>query len=94
MIESMAQIHMSEAEVAKNFAAALEKVRQGLEIVVEDDHQAVAVLRPAAPPSRKISEVLALMPKNSDATMDADFAHDVEAAIESHRAPSEPPEWD
>jgi len=28
MIEDMAQVHMSEAEVAKNFAAALEKVRQ------------------------------------------------------------------
>ena len=94
MIESMAQIHMSEAEVAKNFAAALEKVRQGLEVVVEDDHQAVAVLRPAAPPRRKISEVLALMPKNSTATMDADFAHDIEAAIEGHRSPLEPPAWD
>ena len=94
MIESMAQIHMSEAEVAKNFAAALEKVRQGLEVVVEDDHQAVAVLSPATPPRRKISEVLALMPKNSNATMDADFSHDIEAAIERHRAPLEPPAWD
>ena len=94
MIESMAQVHMSEAEVAKNFAAALEKVRQGLEVVVEDDHQAIAVLRPADPPRRKISEVLALMPKNSNATMDTDFAHDIEAAIEGHRAPLEPPAWD
>jgi antitoxin (DNA-binding transcriptional repressor) of toxin-antitoxin stability system len=90
----MAQIHMSEAEVAKDFSAALEKVRQGLEIVVGDDHQAVAVLRPAAPPRRKISEVLALMPKNSNAKMDADFAHDIEDAIEGHRIPLDVPEWD
>jgi len=42
----MAQVHMSEAEVAKNFAAALEKVRQGAEIVVEQDHHPVAVITP------------------------------------------------
>jgi antitoxin (DNA-binding transcriptional repressor) of toxin-antitoxin stability system len=90
----MAQVHMSEAEVAKNFAAALEKVRQGLEVVVEHDHQAVAVLCPAIPPRRKISEVLARMPKKSTATMDAEFARDIEAAIEGHREPLEPPAWD
>jgi antitoxin (DNA-binding transcriptional repressor) of toxin-antitoxin stability system len=94
MIEPMAQVHMSEAEVANNFAAALEKVRQGLEVVVEDNHQSVAVLRPAMPPPRKISEVLARMSKNSEATMDADFARDVEAAIESHREPLDPQSWD
>jgi hypothetical protein len=26
--------------------------------------------------------------------MDADFARDIEAAIESHREPLEPPAWD
>jgi antitoxin (DNA-binding transcriptional repressor) of toxin-antitoxin stability system len=45
MIKAMAQVHMSEAEVAKNFAAVLEKVRQGGEIVVEQDHRPVAVIR-------------------------------------------------
>jgi len=94
MIESMAQIHMTEAEVARNFAAALEKVRQGIEVVVEHDHQPVAVLRPAVPPRRRVSEVLALTPKNSSAAMDASFARDIEAAIESHREPLEPPAWD
>jgi hypothetical protein len=61
---------------------------------VEHDRQPVAVLRAAIPPRRKVSEVLALMPKDSPATMDADFARDVEAAIESHREPLEPPAWD
>jgi antitoxin (DNA-binding transcriptional repressor) of toxin-antitoxin stability system len=41
----MAQLHMSEAEVAKNFATVLEKVRQGADIVVEQDHRPVAVIR-------------------------------------------------
>jgi antitoxin (DNA-binding transcriptional repressor) of toxin-antitoxin stability system len=95
MIEDMAELHMSEAEVAKDFAAVLEKVvRQGVEVVVEHDERPVAVLRPAIPPRRKISEVLARMPKDSTTTMDADFARDVQAAIESHREPLEPPAWD
>ena len=94
MIEEMEQIHMTEAEVAGNFAAALEKVRQGLEVVVEDDHRAIAVLRPTEPPRRKISECIAMLPADSTATIDADFAGDVEAAIAAYREPLEPPAWD
>ena len=90
----MAQVHMSEAEIAKDFSAALAKVRQGHEVVVEDGREPIAVLRAVVPPRRRISEVLARMPKDSNATMDADFARDVEAAIEGHREPLEPPAWD
>ena len=46
--------------------------------VCDDNADALAALD-------RISEVLALMPRHSAATMDADFARDVEAAIESHR---------
>jgi antitoxin (DNA-binding transcriptional repressor) of toxin-antitoxin stability system len=88
------QIRMTKAEVAGNFAAALEKVRQGLEVVVEDDRQAIAVLKPAVPPRRKISECIAMLPADSTATIDADFSHDVEAGIAAHREPLEPPAWD
>jgi antitoxin (DNA-binding transcriptional repressor) of toxin-antitoxin stability system len=90
----MVQIHMTEAEVAGNFAAALDKVRQGLEVIVEGDHEAIAVLRPAEPPRRKISECIAMLPADSTATIDADFAGDVEAAIAAHRESLEPPVWD
>ncbi len=90
----MAQVHMTEAEVAGNFAAALEKVRRGLEVVVEHDHQAIAVLKPAEPPRRKISECIAMLPADSTAVIDPDFAADVEAAISAHREPLEPPAWD
>jgi hypothetical protein len=94
LIEDMAELHMSEAEVARDFAAALEKVvRHGLDVVVEHDRQPVAVLRPASPPRRKVSEVLALMSKNSTAAMDADFARDVQGAIDNHREPLEPRAW-
>ena len=94
MIEGMAQLHMSEAELARDLHAVLEKVRHGVEVVVEQDRQPVAVLRASDPPGRRVSEVLALMPKDSTATMDADFARDVQAAIDSHREPLEPPSWD
>jgi hypothetical protein len=83
---------MSEEELARDFVTVLKKVvTQGLEVVVEHDRQPVAVLHAALPPRRKVSEILALMPKNSTATMDADFASDVQAAIESHREPQYAP---
>ncbi len=82
---------MSEAEIAANFEAALEKVRQGLEVIVEHEHQPIAVLRAAEPPRRKISECIAMLSADSTATIDADFAADVEAAIAAHRESLGPP---
>jgi antitoxin (DNA-binding transcriptional repressor) of toxin-antitoxin stability system len=90
----MMQVHMTEAEIAGNFGAALEKVRQGLEIVVEREHLPVAVLRAAEPVRRKISECIAMLPADSTATIDDDFAVDVDAAIAAHREALEPPAWD
>lgn len=87
-------MHISEAELARDLHAVLEKVRQGTEVVIEGSSQPVVVLRSAAPLRRKVSEVLALMPKNSTAVMDEGFAHDIEAAIESHREPLESSAWD
>jgi hypothetical protein len=37
MIEDMAQVHMTEAELARDLHAVLEQVRQGAEIIVERD---------------------------------------------------------
>ena len=90
----MAHLHMTEAELARDLHAVLEKVRQGTKVVVELDRQPVAVLRASDPPRRRVSEVLALMPKDSTATMDAAFARDIQAAIDSHREPLDPPSWD
>jgi antitoxin (DNA-binding transcriptional repressor) of toxin-antitoxin stability system len=90
----MVQVHMSEAEIAVNFAAALEKVRQGIEIVIEHEHQPIAVLKAAEPPHRTISEILALMPEDSTAVIDEDFAADVEAAVAAHRETLDGSKWD
>jgi prevent-host-death family protein len=87
-------IHISEAEVANKFASLLARVRAGAEVIIENDARPVAVLRPAEPVRRTISECIALLPEDSTATIDPDFVKDVEAAIESRREPSNPPAWD
>jgi prevent-host-death family protein len=88
-------IHISEAEAANDFGKLLERVRAGAEVVIESDNLPVAVVRPAEPHVRLLSESLRLAREHaSTATMDADFAHDVEAAIASHREPLNPTAWD
>lgn len=87
-------IHISEADAARDFAGLLARVRAGAEVVIESGKLPVAVIHAPVPPSRSISECIALLPEDSTATIDADFAKDVEAAVESHRDPLEPPAWD
>jgi prevent-host-death family protein len=88
-------IHISEAEAASNFANVLARVRAGAEIVIGDDERPVAVIRPAEPQVRLLSESLRLAKEHaSTATLDGDFARDLEAAIDSHREPLNPPAWD
>lgn len=58
-MEAMATIHMSETEVARDLHAVLAKVQQGVEIVIEQDHRPVAVLRASRPVGRMISEIVA-----------------------------------
>lgn len=79
-MEAMAIVHMSEAEVALDLHAVLAKVQQGVEIVIEQDHRPVGVLKPSKPAGRMLSEVVAdLKARGADAVMDEDFARDVEA---------------
>lgn len=79
-------IHISDAEAASDFASLLDRVRAGAEIVIEHDARPVAVVRPAEPAVRLLSESLRLAREHgSTATLDSAFGKDVEAAIESHR---------
>lgn len=87
-------VHISDAEAASDFASLLDRVRKGAEVVIEHDARPVAVLLAAEPVRRTISECIALLPEDSTATIDADFAKDVEAAVASHREPLSPPAWD
>ena len=94
MIRSMEPLHISEGDLAKDVRTILQRVETGGEVIIERDARPVAVIRAAEPVRRTISECIALMPANSTATIDPDFAKDVEAAIAGHREPLEPPVWD
>jgi antitoxin (DNA-binding transcriptional repressor) of toxin-antitoxin stability system len=90
----MATYRISETEAARNFAGLLARVRAGEEVVIESGRSAVAIMHLPSPPRRTIEEAIALLPEDSDAVMDEEFARDVEAAITAHREPLNPPAWD
>jgi hypothetical protein len=86
---------MTEAEVARDLHEVLAKVQQEVEVVIEQDHRAVAVIKPPNPVGRPISEVIAaLEASGASAVIDDEFARDVEEGINAHREPWNPPSWD
>jgi antitoxin (DNA-binding transcriptional repressor) of toxin-antitoxin stability system len=88
-------VRMTEAELARDVHAALEKVRQGVEVIIEQGNRPVAVLRAHQVSGRKISDVMAALDASgASAVIDEDFARDVEDGIKSHREPWHPPSWD
>lgn len=91
----MATVRITEAELARDVHAVLAKVRQGVEVVVEQDNRPVAVIKTPPVGGRKISEVIAAMKASgANAVLDEDFARDVEEAIRLHSQPWNPPSWD
>jgi prevent-host-death family protein len=88
-------IRISEAEAARDFAGLLARVRAGAEIIIGDGASPVAVVRPAEPHVRRLSESLRLAKESaSSITLDEGFAHDLEDVLKSHREPLNPPAWD
>jgi hypothetical protein len=62
--------------------------------VIERNDKPVAVLRAAEPRRRKLPEIMASLFEHSTATVDVGFEQDVQAFIDGHREPLNPPEWD
>ena len=94
MIEGMAQVHMTEAELARDLHAVLEQVRQGAEVIIEDGYRRVAVIKPVQGPGRSIDECIAIArARGSRATLDEEFAKDLEEIISS-RKPLDTQPWD
>jgi hypothetical protein len=84
----MMTVHVTEAELARNVRAVLDKVRRG-------DSRPVAVLRAPQVKGRNISEVIAALEgSGASAVIDEDFARDVEEGIKAHREPWNPRSWD
>jgi hypothetical protein len=94
IIRNMAVIRISEADAARDFTGLMARVRAGVEVAIEDGSVTVAVLHTPVPPRRSIAECIALLPEDSLATIDEDFARDVQEAVASHREPLNPPAWD
>ena len=97
---SMATIHISEADAARDFPGLMAHVRAGTEIVIESDTRAVAVVRPAGDEFRPrlLSESIALAKKHAEELgyeprMDPEFAADLEEIIRN-RKPWNPPAWE
>jgi prevent-host-death family protein len=89
--------HISETEAVSDFASVLARVRAGAEVVIESESGKlpVAVVRPAEPYVRMLSESLRLAKERAcPATLDGNFSRDLEDVINSHREPLKPPAWD
>jgi hypothetical protein len=72
----------------------LEKVRQGVEVIVEQDHRALAVIRAALPKGRLLSECIALAEaRGTTAIPDEGFTKDVTQGIAERSKPWDPPAW-
>ena len=95
MIEHMATVHMTESEVASDLHAVLAQVQKGAEVVVEQDHRPVAVIRPAFPKGRLLSECIALAEaRGTTAIPDEDFMIDVAGGVAERTKPWKPPSWE
>lgn len=95
IIWKMATVYMNEGDVARDLHAVLAKVKQGIEVVIEQDHRPVAVLRAQQRSGRPVTEILAdAQRRNSGVTLDPDFGDDMNEVIASHQRPWSPPSWD
>jgi antitoxin (DNA-binding transcriptional repressor) of toxin-antitoxin stability system len=95
---TMAVIHISEAEAARDFAGLMTRVRAGAEVVIGDASPAVKLSIVAARPGRLLSESIALAEAHAkelghEPVMDAEFAADMEAIIRN-RKPRDTSAWD
>jgi antitoxin (DNA-binding transcriptional repressor) of toxin-antitoxin stability system len=88
-------LRISEAEAASDFFSLLAQVRAGAEVVIERDAEPVAVIRPAEPRARPLSDSLRVASmRASAATLDGAFDRDLGAVVESHRDRLTPSAWD
>lgn len=95
MIEGMAAFRMTEAELARDVHGVLARVQEGAEIVIEQDHRPVAVIRSPLPRGRLLSECIALAEACGSAVPpDEGFMQDVDHGIARRSQPWAPPSWE
>ena len=91
----MAVIHISRSQAASDFDGLLALAARGDEVFIEANERVVARLLPVdAPRPRLLSESLRILrQRGSTVTLDGDFGRDLEAVIQSHPEPLNPPAW-
>ena len=95
MPDDIARVRITEDELARDIHAVLAKVQEGVEVIVEQDHRPVAVIRLPHRSGRPISEILRqARERNSTVTLDSDFTRDLQTIIASHQQPWNPPSWE
>ncbi len=96
MIEGMATVRITEAELARDVRAVLEKAEHGSEVIIErEDHRPLAVINSPQRSGRPIADILReAKQRNSTVTLDEDFGKDLEEIIACHQQPWNPPSWD
>jgi antitoxin (DNA-binding transcriptional repressor) of toxin-antitoxin stability system len=87
-----------ESDLAKELRSVLHRVEGGAEFIVERDEHPIAVIRPAVPFGRRISDCIALAAQHERETgqvpaLEPDFADDLAEIVRS-RKPREVAEWD
>ncbi len=95
IIKSMATVHITEAELARDVHSVLARVEEGVEVIVERDHHPVAVIRPPLQGGRLLSESIAMAEaRGTTAIPDQGFMKDVEEGIAARSRPWHPPDWE
>ena len=95
ILRDTATVHITDNEVSRNFAAVRENIRKGVEVVVEQDHRLVALIRSLTPEGRSLSDCIALAEaRGSSVPLDEGFMKDVEEGIASRTQPWNPPTWE
>jgi len=88
-------VRITEAELARDIHAVLARVQEGVEVIVEQNHRPVAVIKTPRGAGRLLSEAIALAAaRGSTVTLDEGFMKDVEAGIASRSQPWTPPDWE
>jgi hypothetical protein len=87
----MATIHITEAEAARDFAALMEQVLGGNQVIIETGGQRVVI--ETRPKVFTLKDLVALQERHRDA-FDDEFARDVEEARENFNRPLDASAWD
>ena len=91
----MSTVRITETELARDLHAVLEKVQHGIEVVIEQDHRPVAVIRSPLPQGRLLSECIRLAEaRGTTAILDEGFMKDVEEGIAERSTPWNPLSWE